>query len=206
MPHLILVLDESGSMHSQKSDIVGGVNSMIEQQRNMISDRSCMLTIVKFSDFVRPLRHEHLHQVPFMTDADYNPSGSTALFDAICSTIEKYKEEKDVVMVIATDGQENASKTHTRGNVTRMIADQREHKNWDFIYLSEDVDTFSQGNSMGLSNSTRGAFNCAVGKGGLDKAFRQQSFNVAMCSKVRKSVGSEEVMKGWTSSNTQVRD
>jgi hypothetical protein len=75
-------------------------------------------------------------------------------------------------LVIATDGGENASKSYSHPEIVRMIAEQREHRNWNMIYLSEDISTFEQGNRCGIINGAKGSYNVAVGKQELGKAFQ----------------------------------
>ena len=54
--HIIVVLDESGSMSCQRNDIIGGMNEMLRQQREIHANNNSdiMFTIVKFSNNVKP--------------------------------------------------------------------------------------------------------------------------------------------------------
>jgi hypothetical protein len=173
---LILILDESGSMSDQKDDIIGGVNEMIRQQRKVEPERNhkVFFDIVKFSTTVEPTRSHTLSTIREFTSEDYTPAGSTALYDAIGSTIKKYRNEDNVVLVIATDGGENVSKSFSYTEIVRMISEQREHHNWNIVYLSEDISTFEQGNRLGIVNHAKGSFNVAVGSKELGKAFQTQ--------------------------------
>lgn len=48
---IILVLDESGSMSSQRSDVIGGINETIRQQRlELPEDSTTNFTVVTFSE------------------------------------------------------------------------------------------------------------------------------------------------------------
>lgn len=182
---LILLLDESGSMSSQRDDIIGGINEMIRQQRQVEPNRNHEIhfDIIKFSGHVEPCRSETLQSIKEFTTWDYSPSGSTALFDAIGSCINKYRNERNVVMVIATDGQENASREYKYTDITRMIENQREKQNWHMVYLSEDIDTFQQGDSIGITNFAKQSYNQSVGKECLGKAFATQAYNknISLC-------------------------
>jgi len=160
---IILLLDESGSMGVQRDDVIGGVNSMIEKQREL-QDEPIEMVIVKFSSEVVKARSALLTETKAFTKNDYTPSGSTALYDAIGKTISRYSDDVDDIMVIVTDGQENASREYTQSNIIRLINQQRNAKNWNFIYLSEDPTTVRQGNELGLSNNVKQCSNTYVGK------------------------------------------
>lgn len=177
---MILVLDESGSMATQKSDIVGGINEMIRSQRELEpeNNENVFFNIVKFNSVVSPVRNETLKSIRNFTDYDYRPSGSTALYDAIGKTINQFKNEKDVIMIIATDGQENASRTYRKPEVVRMIAEQKEVKDWDFVYLSEDIDTFEEGTRLGFVNGSKGCYNQCLDSDQLGKAMQTECYNV----------------------------
>jgi hypothetical protein len=174
---MILVLDESGSMGNQTADIIGGINTMIRQQRKVEPERNnkVYFDIIKFSDYVKPLKSQTLRSISLFKDSDYQPSGATALFDAIGSTIKKYRNEENVIMIIATDGGENSSKKFSYTEIVRMIGEQREHHNWNMVYLSEDIDTFQQGNRIGLVNGAKGSFNTCVPQ--LGQAMQSDCYN-----------------------------
>lgn len=180
--HLILILDSSGSMWSQKNDTVGGVNEMIRQQREILCKHNdeIIFEIVKFSCTVDFAKSAPLVSIPFMTDSDYTPSGSTALYDAIGSTIDKYKEEENVVVVVVTDGMENNSSKYNHKQITDMVNVCTTERNWKFIYLSENIDTYEQGNNIGISNNTSGCGNTAIGPEALGLCMATGSCNTAV--------------------------
>ena len=80
--------------------------------------------------------------------------------------------------------------TFKKSEIVKMIAEQREKRDWHMIYLSEDIDTFAQGNSMGINNyttnaeglrtKTRGAENVCVGYQALGKGLTTGSCNTAI--------------------------
>lgn len=168
---IVLVLDSSGSMSSQRNDVIGGINETIRQQRREVpGDNETNFTVVTFSDSVNsPIDHK-LATVPLFTEKDYRPSGSTALYDAIGFTIERYKSESNVIFLVMTDGEENASKHFTHHQVTQQIQKIKEAKNWNFIYLSEDINTFKQGERLGYNSSAYNCNNVLTGKNKLGTA------------------------------------
>jgi hypothetical protein len=57
-------------------------------------------------------------------------------------------------MVIITDGFDNASKKYTKKQISSMIEQKKRDNNWSYVYLSNDLNTEAQGNSMGLTQSS----------------------------------------------------
>jgi aspartyl aminopeptidase len=95
-----------------------------------------------------------------MTENDYDPSGTTALLDAIggairhVSNIHKYARPEDVpsstVFVITTDGMENSSKEYSRHEVKRMIEEKTESHGWEFIFVAANIDEVETARSFGI--------------------------------------------------------
>jgi len=178
---IVLILDSSGSMSSQRNDVIGGINETIRQQREALpEDKNTMFTIVTFSNSISSPIDRKLFSMPYFTDKDYNPSGSTALFDAIGHTIERYQDEHNVICLIMTDGEENASSSFTYKRITEMIQRVKEMKNWNFIYLSEDITTFKQGTSMGLSSISMNCNNIMIKKNKLGSKLGGQNCQAAL--------------------------
>lgn len=154
---LVLVLDKSGSMSGLESDTIGGFNAMIEKERKL--DAKVHVTTVLFSDEMDTIYdREDIRRIKPLTDEEYEVGGTTALLDAVGSTILKVSrtpgiEEKGtkVVFVIITDGMENASEEFTQEKVKEMISDKQEKAGWDFIYLGANIDAAKEASNIGVS-------------------------------------------------------
>ncbi len=195
---IVLILDSSGSMATQKNDIIGGVNEMISQQRAAFPEENnnVFFNIVMFSSYITPLPDNTLESITPLTPETYKCTGSTALYDAMGQTMDRFRNENDVILVIATDGEENCSRQYNHKTITSMVRDFREQKDWNFIYLSEDIDTFKQGSSIGMSRDVRCCDNIAVGKGNLGETMGSSFNNSQMCE-IRR--GNKNVkMKGFS--------
>ena len=144
---IITVLDESGSMASVRTDTMGGYNNFIEEQRKVPGTAD--VTLITFNS--RPTCEYSGVPInsPEVILENYSPKGNTALYDAIGLAItqtgnalaalpENERPEK-VVMVIITDGQENASTDYTRKQINEMITHQREKYSWQFVFLGKSV-------------------------------------------------------------------
>jgi hypothetical protein len=55
-----------------------------------------------------------------------------------------------VMMVIITDGQENASREYDSRKVKEMIQELEKSENWQFIYLGADMENFADADTLGL--------------------------------------------------------
>ena len=149
---IVVVLDRSGSMRSIDKATVEGFNKFLDEQKN--SEGEAFVTLVQFDD-----RYEMNYQnVPvknvdnLVLNETFIPRGNTALFDAIGKTIEELKTDRDVVFVIITDGEENASKTYKREAIMKMIETQT-NEGWKFLFLAANQDAIQAGGSIGIKGS-----------------------------------------------------
>lgn len=164
--HICIVLDASGSMSGIEDDTKGSFNSFIKAQK--AAEGKTVLDIYQFSDEVKRIV-EHVDLASFSDDlmARYTCSGCTALNDAVCTAIDTLGQEfaamkaedrpENVLMVIITDGFENASRKFSSSDVKERIKHQTEKYNWEFQYLAANQDAFARGAAMGVA-----ADNCAA--------------------------------------------
>lgn len=158
LTELVFILDRSGSMAGLESDTIGGFNSMLKKQQDIEGD--CQITTVLF-DHNYELLHDRIDikAVNPMTDKEYWVRGSTALLDAIGTTInkisnaqkntaEEYRAEK-VMFVIITDGAENASQEYSSVKVKTMIETQKD-SDWEFIFLGANIDAVETAGTYGI--------------------------------------------------------
>lgn len=151
---IVVVLDESGSMGNIRDNMLKSINDLLKEQKQ-IKERPATFTLVKFNDKInRKMENMPLEETRLLTTEDYKPEGSTALYDAIGNTVNRFRNERDVLMVIITDGQENASTRYTKEYCTQKIDEKKKYNNWSYVYLSCDLNTAEQGTAMGLKNSS----------------------------------------------------
>lgn len=153
---LAVVVDRSGSMYSIKDDAEGGINQFLEEQQKLGKAR---LTLVEFDDKYNVV-HDDIDLQTF-TSYELEPGGSTALFDAIgrtISTVKNYKVDGKKILVIVTDGGENASKEFRNVNdIMKMISEMRAD-GWETIFIGADEGTLSQARAMGIDPNTSFSF------------------------------------------------
>lgn len=162
LTEMVFILDRSGSMFSLANDTIGGFNSMIENQKT--KEGEAFVTTVLFDDQYE-LLHDHINikEISSINHDEYFARGTTALFDAVGKTIntvgarlsstpEEERPEK-VIVVIVTDGLENASKEFTRETVKNMIEHQQNIYSWTFIFLGANMDAVQEATSFGVRAS-----------------------------------------------------
>ena len=162
LTELVMILDRSGSMGGLESDTIGGFNSMIEKQKK--EEGEAYVSVVLFDDRSQVLYDRvEIQKVEPMNDKQYYVRGCTALLDAVGSAIHhignvhKYAREEDVpektIMIITTDGMENASRLYTYDKVKRMIERQKERYHWEFMFLGANIDAVKEAGRFGISAS-----------------------------------------------------
>lgn len=166
---ICVILDRSGSMQGREADVIGGVNSFIEEQKKVPDPAS--LAFVRFDTAIERFRPmQDLAKIEPLTKAEYRPRGSTALLDAVGQTITRLDEDWKVekpercIVVIVTDGYENASREYTKAKVQALIKARQDSGMWAFIYLGANVDAFDEASAMGINlQNSAGYTNTAAG-------------------------------------------
>ena len=153
---LIVILDKSGSMYSMTDDTIGGFNSLLEEQRK--KELPVKVSVGMFNQVLEAkLDRVDLKDVKDMTKEDYIAQGTTALLDAVGNTLSAFKGREEVnvpdnkiLVVIITDGKENASKEWKKDDVKKLI-DELQEKGYEFVFLGADIDAVSAANDIGIS-------------------------------------------------------
>ncbi|MBO5410986.1 MAG: VWA domain-containing protein [Clostridia bacterium] len=156
---LVFILDRSGSMAGLESDTIGGFNAMIEKQKKQ--DGECFVSTVLFDNDSEVLHDRvKLSEIKPMTERDYTVRGCTALIDAIggaihhIGNIHKYARPEDVpehtMLVITTDGMENASHRYSSEKVKAMIERQKEKYGWEFLFIGANIDAVETAAKYGI--------------------------------------------------------
>ena len=159
LTELVFILDRSGSMGGLEQDTIGGFNSMIKKQKE--EDGEANVTTVLFDDKYQVLHDRvDINELKDMTSKDYYVCGSTALLDAIGTTIKSVnKKQKElpedeqaekVIFVITTDGMENASCHYDRDKIKKMIEKKQNKKKWQFLFMGANMDAVSEAGRMGI--------------------------------------------------------
>ena len=160
LTEMVFILDRSGSMSGLESDTIGGYNAMLAKQQKEPGE--AVITTVLFDDQYELLHDRiNLRGVAPVTDKEYYVRGNTALLDAVGKTINKIgnaqkrtaepERAEHVVVVITTDGMENASREFNEEKVRRMIEHQKSKYGWEFIFLGANIDAVETAGRFGIA-------------------------------------------------------
>jgi len=151
-----ILVDSSGSMASIASDMVGGLNQLVDDNREL----DVLVTYSIFSNEYQPVFADK--PIKDVERFQLKPDQMTALVESTCKMIDevgarlaaKPEDERPekVMFVIVTDGLENNSKPeYTRERLMAKIKHQTEVYNWVFLYLGADQDAIAVAASYGIA-------------------------------------------------------
>lgn len=155
---IVFVIDESGSMGTLRQDVIGGFNTLIEDQRKV--EGAADVTLFTFSNKVDlVLDAVDLQTVEPLTEESYQPGGMTAMNDAIGTALAKVlKEAPDKAIInIFTDGAENASREYDYAKV-KELTKQAEERGYQIVFLAANIDEQSVGASLGFAKGATRSF------------------------------------------------
>jgi len=157
---ITFILDESGSMDHIAQAARDGFNEYLEEQ--IAHGGPTWWTLTTFNSRPRTRFAVIPGQEVRPLGKDYSPNGMTALYDAVGSSVSKtqaYLESlegdrpSDVIVVILTDGMENASSHWSHRRVVSLIT-EAEDAGWQFVFLGANLDSQAMSRHMGI---TKGA-------------------------------------------------
>ena len=161
--HNLIILDESGSMSSIKSQIISGFNELVQSVKGIesqFSEQEHLVSMVSFNDLNNNILHfvDPVKKLDAINDSTYNPASMTPLYDAMGFSISKLRQHLEgkanysVLVTILTDGEENASKEYT-GAAIKHLVDELKKQNWTFTYIGADHDVEKMAKSMNIHNT-----------------------------------------------------
>ena len=162
----LIIVDESGSMHSLRDATLSGINETINTikgaQKEHVEKQDHYLTLVTFDD-----RRGSYPTVRTIIDAqpinevadfeDYNPWGGTPLYDAMGTSLstlhKKIQNDEDAVGVVTvlTDGLENSSKEWDASRLRQLI-EQLKEEGWSFSYMGSNHNVKGVSDLLAIDN------------------------------------------------------
>lgn len=157
--HVCFIIDESSSMWTSVSDVKGGFQKIIDEQKAN-EDGTCAISIFRFATAPKEADFVMKDVREISNDLTYNPSGCTAMYDGIGVAIDEVGErlaampeeerpEKNLI-VIMTDGEENSSHTYQPSKIREMIKHQEDKYNWTFLYIGTDISNTDDADRVGI--------------------------------------------------------
>lgn len=166
------VLDKSGSMSNCKQTTIEGFNNQlktIEELQKEFPEQEFEVSLTVFDNEVETLySHVGITQFRPLTSNMYHPNGGTALLDAIGISINEIRikneslildNQMSVVMVILTDGMENASRQFSYHRVAEMIKNLEQTEKWSFSFLGADIDAIHTSRMLNIRRENVISFN-----------------------------------------------
>ena len=186
--HVSIVLDRSGSMERIADDVVGGFNTFLQRQRE--TEGEARVTLVQFDSqdpFEVLIDGISLDELDDLDLAAYQPRSTTPLYDAVGRMIVRVDgqitsrrklgfPDEDQVVLIVTDGLENASSDFTLQQVFSMVSERREH-GWVFVFLGADQDAYAEGGKVGVASANRVPW--GKSKAGSKKMWKDVSYSTS---------------------------
>lgn len=157
----LIILDESGSMCCIERQALNGLNETLQTIRGAqkkYPEQEQLVSIIPFeSGNIRLLRDKiSINKVKDLGPKEYNPGGSTPLYDAIGFGINSIRNEvsddDSVLVTIITDGEENSSVEYT-GKAIATIIDELKKKGWMFTYIGANQDAVSVAMTINITNA-----------------------------------------------------
>jgi hypothetical protein len=155
-----ILLDRSGSMAGKWAETLTAINGYVAELAHVTP--TLAVTLATFDDHGP---HEASGQAPWfevirdgvradlwrpVTPREAAPRGTTPLFDAVerlVSLAEDARADR-AVMVVMTDGYENASRVATKTSA-KMRLDRCRERGWQVVFLGADFDTSAQAGDLG---------------------------------------------------------
>lgn len=177
-----ILLDRSGSMQSLWVEALSSVNAFAKELANRQDgpavDSHVTLAVFDSQESLQfdVLRRKQpaLHWEA-VTDKDASPRGMTPLLDAMVRLISLAEGDNPdkAVIVVMTDGQENASREVTREGVKAAL-DRVKAKGWEIVFLGANFDNIADASSVGV-------------QGGQQMAMSAGTMNESMARLAKKS-------------------
>jgi hypothetical protein len=173
-----LILDRSGSMADCLDNTISGFNEQADKIRQLAleyPEQQITMGLTMFNHEVRP--------VAFQADPDrmrrldrtnYRPDGYTALLDAIGVTVQRLEADwqksraevpTTVVVVILTDGLENASRLFRQAYIRETITRLEATKEWTFSFLGATLESVRAAEDFAIHEDNRVLFQIPSMKG-----------------------------------------
>jgi len=192
--HAYILLDRTGSMSSIWAEAIGSLNAYVEALTRpadgALPSGNDKVTLAAF-DHHDGLKFDLLRRGVTaaawnkVTDDEASPRGMTPLFDSIARIVALAEGDapQRAVIVIMTDGEENASREVNKDGA-RAALDRARAKGWEVVFLGAEFGKFADAEAVGVIRSKA----MAVSAGSMDLSMRK------LASKSRKYFEAAESM------------
>lgn len=156
-----MVLDASSSMDAVRKETISAYNEFLNAQRRTRVDELFVTFLTFQSDVSLVYRALPIADAPVLRPQQFTPGGMTALYDGIETAIraadEDIRSTDRVLVVVLTDGEENASRRTKKSSLRALMDARRARGNWTFVLLGAsgyDADTLASDLGVPTGNTT----------------------------------------------------
>jgi hypothetical protein len=174
--HQIIVLDRSGSMSACREETIAGFNRVVAEVRAGAEGADVTFTLVVFNERVELVSFcEPVAAARPLTWEAYEPDGSTAMLDAVGFAIDRFAAqvgddaETRYMVVIISDGEENASSRYDYRAIASMIRARQNTGRWTFAYVGANQDLSEVSRRMHIPRQNMVCY--APSRQGTEEAF-----------------------------------
>lgn len=180
--HIAVVMDRSGSMSHLTDETITGFNTWLKDTRKAFKDQECRLSLELFDTRIEWLYSDcPVEQVRKLNRQTYRTGGFTALYDGFSQALSllngQIKRGDKALLVVITDGLENASREVNLDQLKAQVAKFEKRKNNSIVYLAANQDAVMVGRRMGImrgmtvstrsdADGTRAIYNTVSGVSG----------------------------------------
>lgn len=199
--HVVIILDSSGSMEKIKADTIGGFNSFLADQED--EPGTATVSLYDFNtDVDCEFQGRLLEEAPRLDRDRYTPSGRTALYDAIAIAsvnegdrlrgVATDARPDQVVVVILTDGKENASETSQK-RVREIVEQRQAESGWEYLFIGANQDAILAASEVGIEEER--ALNMDHSEEGAEAAYNSVSENISQARETGDTGGFNEYQR-----------
>lgn len=195
----LIILDESGSMHSIYDQALSGANETILTVKNaqkQFPNQKHFITFVTFDGgFNRDTVRFIIDGVPAddvntLGKNDYRPGGNTPLYDAIGVSLRRLEEQTEdgdqVLVTVITDGMENASREFS-GHAVKALIDRLKEKGWTFVFMGANMNSTEVARGLSIDNSMDFEATCTGARTMFMKVNSSRMSHYSKLEKMRRS-------------------
>ena len=197
----VVILDQSGSMDYIKREAISGYNETLQTiqaaQEQYADCQIHFVTLVVFNSSSTKTVYDRVNcmDAQELDDKTYRPKSCTPLFDAMGTTLTKFRYSLDaetdykVLVTIITDGMENDSREYNRQQIHQIVTELKE-AGWVFAYIgaNHDVESFSR--SIAIPNAL--AFE-STGSGTKSMFAKERRHRMSLYNKIKEGFGHDLV-------------
>ena len=173
--HHVFIMDSSGSMRPLRAATIVGFNEQVQNIRQLeqtMPEQQNRVTLVFFNGRITErLVNTSSDTLRELTEADYDPSGSTNLYGAIGRTLSKVKAELGsrigtdrVIVTIQTDGENTDTDDQWNQSKTKEFIEQLQaDHHWVVTFIGANIDVDHTSRSLGIPVSNAVSYSADLG-------------------------------------------